>query len=337
MILPVCLLIVATTSAAMLLSAWRGHRIDDHPLCRRCGLDLWGKPADSHRCAECGADLRRKRATRRGHRRRRPGPALGAAALLVPSLAGLAVISFGTLRQVDWDEHKPSWWLLREAKRPTTRDRAMQELRYRLLDKKLSGQQSGELADLILKLRLVRSGATIAGVPESSWAEAIELTHERGQLTQQQWHAYWQQVLRPYLDVWRSDESPDITQVRVICWPYAPRPGAERRLTYCGSRLTIANVEIDRPDMAGDFQFKAIPSTTPALVRWVNVPIEQSPTGSLVVKCTLDVTVYEGTRGSPDERELVRTKVHVETTISTIPGLLPQRPPAPGVSPSGDQ
>jgi hypothetical protein len=25
--------------------AWRGAAIDNHPLCRRCGFDLFGKPA----------------------------------------------------------------------------------------------------------------------------------------------------------------------------------------------------------------------------------------------------------------------------------------------------
>jgi hypothetical protein len=35
----------------------RGRRIDDHPLCERCGFDLTGKPQGSDICSECGAEL----------------------------------------------------------------------------------------------------------------------------------------------------------------------------------------------------------------------------------------------------------------------------------------
>src|SRR5688500_20118731 len=35
----------------------RGKRVDDHPLCRRCGLDLFGLPEGATKCSECGADL----------------------------------------------------------------------------------------------------------------------------------------------------------------------------------------------------------------------------------------------------------------------------------------
>src|SRR5438045_6693447 len=53
------------------LIALRGRRVDDHPHCRRCGFDLFGKPAESSLCSECGADLAKRKAVRIGRRERR--------------------------------------------------------------------------------------------------------------------------------------------------------------------------------------------------------------------------------------------------------------------------
>src|SRR3954451_5269023 len=94
---------VGLASAAVLAYALRGRRVDDHPLCRTCGFDLFGKPVDSTRCPECGADLARRRAVRIGRRvcRRR----VLAVALPAVLLAGgwLGVVGWGAARGVDWN------------------------------------------------------------------------------------------------------------------------------------------------------------------------------------------------------------------------------------------
>src|SRR5437773_4249665 len=54
--------------------AWfglRGRAVDDHPHCRECGYDLFGRPASGGVCPECGAELNRRGAVRFGERRRR--------------------------------------------------------------------------------------------------------------------------------------------------------------------------------------------------------------------------------------------------------------------------
>src|SRR3569833_487778 len=73
-------------AAAVLAYAMRRRRIDDHPICRRCGFDLFGKPETSNICSECGADLARRRAIRVGHFHRRT--CLAFAALVPMFLCG---------------------------------------------------------------------------------------------------------------------------------------------------------------------------------------------------------------------------------------------------------
>jgi len=60
--IPVWLALVATTLIAGMGWMGLGKRVGDHPYCRKCGFDLFGKPEQSTRCSECGAELSQKRA-----------------------------------------------------------------------------------------------------------------------------------------------------------------------------------------------------------------------------------------------------------------------------------
>src|SRR5688572_31136080 len=84
---------VAVASLALLAYALRGRRVDDHPICRRCGFDLWGKPESSTACSECGADLGRPGAVRVGRRETRRRMVLAAVPVLV--LCGLWLGALG--------------------------------------------------------------------------------------------------------------------------------------------------------------------------------------------------------------------------------------------------
>src|SRR5688572_21811885 len=99
----------------VLMIGWRGRRIDDHPLCRKCGYDLLGC-AQAANCPECGRDLRRRgRAIRIGHRRRRWVVTSMGLMMLLLALGGGGVMVSGTLRDFDWNTIKPLSLLRREA------------------------------------------------------------------------------------------------------------------------------------------------------------------------------------------------------------------------------
>jgi predicted RNA-binding Zn-ribbon protein involved in translation (DUF1610 family) len=45
----------------------RGPAVEvEHPFCKRCGYDLFGRPPESELCPECGANLLRSQAMRCG-------------------------------------------------------------------------------------------------------------------------------------------------------------------------------------------------------------------------------------------------------------------------------
>src|SRR3954468_18349950 len=131
-------------SAAAVAYAVRGRRVDGHPHCRRCGFDLFGTPADSARCAECGADLKRRRAVRTGRRQRRRGGLWAAGPVLLLSLGWLGGVAWASARGVAWQRHKPAGVLMREAASPApaARDAALAELRRRLAAGELSDGQA---------------------------------------------------------------------------------------------------------------------------------------------------------------------------------------------------
>ena len=112
---PVAPAVVAVAAAALLVIGRRGRRVNDHPICRRCGFDLVGRPADSSACAECGADLRRRRAVRRGARQPIRGMVTSAAILLVPSVVLLGFHAWFAATDVPFVQREPLWWLLNDA------------------------------------------------------------------------------------------------------------------------------------------------------------------------------------------------------------------------------
>src|SRR3982751_3540492 len=111
--MPLPAALIALTSAsivvflAALLYALRGRRVDDHPICRRCGFDVFGRPEGSSTCSECGADLARRRAIRVGRRERRRGLARVAGSGVLMSAVVLGGIGWMQLRGVDLQRHPP--------------------------------------------------------------------------------------------------------------------------------------------------------------------------------------------------------------------------------------
>lgn len=148
--LAVCVLLV--TGIGLLAVGRRGRRVDDHPVCRRCRFDLFGAPAGSIRCPECGADVSARRAVRIGNRVPHRRLVAVAIPLLAVALTPVAFMAWVAARGADLISYKPVWLLLREAEVAdlTVAGRALAELDRRLTAGSLDAGHVDEVAERAL-------------------------------------------------------------------------------------------------------------------------------------------------------------------------------------------
>lgn len=182
----------ALFGAAIVWLGRRGRLVDDHPLCRRCGFDLFGLPPDSGRCPECGADLSRKRARRQGHRRAYRRALIAGLMLLVLSGTYTFIGIRETARRVQWRHHTPASWLIYQTsfKDVPTRDAALAELEWRIANRKLSQRQVDSIVDRALA---VQGNRAIPWLP--IWGRIVEKAHETGKLPREKWTQYARQAV----------------------------------------------------------------------------------------------------------------------------------------------
>lgn len=183
---------------ALTAFALRGRRVDHHPVCRRCGFDLFGKPPGSTACAECGADLNRRRAVRVGNRERRRGLAWVAASVLLLSLGWLGAVGWREARRTDWNRHKPVAWLVGDAagRSPAARDAALAELVRRIGGGRLADDHLGPLVGRALDHQ---ADAAQPWVP--AWGELVEAAHRAKRVSPDQWKRYRAQAMTLTLEV----------------------------------------------------------------------------------------------------------------------------------------
>ena len=189
MLIVLALLGLLLASVAMLVAGLRGRRVDDHPVCRRCGFDLVGAPAGSTACPECGADVTRHGAVRAGNRVRRGGLIAGGAVLMLLGAGPLAMVGLVGLRGVDLTQYKPASMIIREVGGPDATMRpALRELTRRLRAGGLSDAQVNALADRALAGQADRSRPW---APQ--WGQFLEAARDEGRLDQGRWDRYLDQ------------------------------------------------------------------------------------------------------------------------------------------------
>ena len=225
--------IVLLAAVAMLLFGLRGRSVDDHPICRRCGFDLFGRPETSAVCGECGAALDKPRAIQIGRRERRgafvaAGGTLLALTLLIGGAAGYAALTVN-----DWQPHKPAWWLLRELDDPAARGAATTELSKRLGAGKLAGPHVAAAVDKIL---IVQADAAATWVP--ALGDFVEDARRANLLAPQQWERFARQAPVHVLDVRRRVRHGDPIPLMIHNLP--ARVGTRTKLRAAWKNLTCA-------------------------------------------------------------------------------------------------
>jgi hypothetical protein len=171
----------------LLIRGLRGRKVDDHPLCRRCGFDLIGLPADVKTCSECGADVSSPRAIRIGHRKRRTGMAWAGVLLIAPVILGIALIGWMSVSNFKWIEHAPYWYVARESRSNVAaeRDAALVELARRITANQLSAEQIKPLTDASL------AAQADLNIPWSTgWGDVLDAAQAVGKLSDKDWKQY---------------------------------------------------------------------------------------------------------------------------------------------------
>jgi ribosomal protein L37E len=173
----------AVGSLILFVLGWRGRRVDDHPHCRRCGFDLFGKPTGSAVCAECGADLNRHRAVRIGRRAKRLGW-LTVSLLIWLLLTG---VCWTHLSGVQWNHHVPLWWVMRrmESTDPGVRNTALSELAWRIGAGVMPPDRETALVDRALAYQADLDRPWVAG-----WGLIVEASRQVHHITDDRWNLY---------------------------------------------------------------------------------------------------------------------------------------------------
>jgi hypothetical protein len=313
MAMPVALFILVplaalALSAGLLAFALRGRRVDDHPICRKCGFDLFGKPLGSTVCSECGANLTRPRAGRRGRRERRATLLAVAAPVLMICLAWFALLGWGAARGTNWNGHKPAAWLMREGRSRdvAARDAALIELASRFRKGKLSEERRVELVNLALDIQgdLWRPWTGAVG-------DVVAAARDAKQLSGEQWERYVRQAAPPQIKVGPDLRRGDRLGLSVFAPTPRLAPGDAQDSDLRCVRLMIGEAEIDLSQAWGE-----------------TVPVESAtarlPDGPYTVRATVQRTVRH-TSTARKTATLLDEHVELTAPLTIVPAVVATR------------
>ncbi len=164
----------------------RGRKVDDHPICKRCGRDLSDQPAVPDLCPHCRRELTPENLIH-GHRQRRGGLIGGGILLIVSGLLVLGLVLILGAAGTAVDPYKPVWLLSMEA---GSSDSASAELARRVRQGKLSRDEIQSLTS-----RFLSDQADQSHPWQAEKGNFIESAYRFGALSPDQWEQYVQQGL----------------------------------------------------------------------------------------------------------------------------------------------
>jgi hypothetical protein len=176
-------ILAALAGAVLLWLGLRGSKIDNHPICRKCGFDLFGLDM-AVKCPECGADLEARDAIRLGHRERRAVPLTAGLVLLTSAMAVLLAIGLSVARGVDLNGYKPVWLLVREGDAV-----ALAQLNARFT----SGRLSDDQIHTVVEHALVAQ-ANVTRPWQPMWGNLLFAARRAGKVTDGQLKRYAEQA-----------------------------------------------------------------------------------------------------------------------------------------------
>ena len=198
-------------AGTLLFRGFRGLRIGDHPVCCRCGFDLYGQPAGTVICGECGNDLKQPNSVTIGHHHRQPNLIIAGAVILCPILFVAAVFIWGQASDIHWLGYAPTRFVIWRGSSadPGIRSPAIAELGRRLTAGTLDSGDLQRVADAALGYQ-----ADLSKPWDPGWGDWLENCQANGKLSDAQWKQYLAQAsngafgLRLRQKVYRGDGLP---------------------------------------------------------------------------------------------------------------------------------
>ena len=141
-------LLAFVLGTALFIAGFWPRRRGDSPYCRCCGYSLIG--LESSRCPECGTELADHTIVR-GERIRRPWVFRPGILLAMTGIFLLSIHFTGALTRVDWYQHRPATWLVRDLADANRQARAMAELDRRRQAGRLGEKIEDQITVLALK------------------------------------------------------------------------------------------------------------------------------------------------------------------------------------------
>jgi hypothetical protein len=178
--------LLVAAAVVLVVVGLRGRKVDDHPLCRRCGFDLVGL-MHPRNCPECGSLLTLPRTTKVGHRRRHKVPLAIGLVLLLLLAGGGTFVGIAASRGYNFNKITPEWLLELKAGSSDAgyASGALTELGARTAAGKID---AGRLVRLIARGLALQQDQQTVWVP--GWGDLIEAAHAQGLLSAQDRHQY---------------------------------------------------------------------------------------------------------------------------------------------------
>ena len=275
-------------------------RLNEHPVCRKCGFDLFGTLPDRGTCPECGADLGNAGSVRVGERRRRPRVVAGGVLILGMGLAIGGAAGWGAATGFDWNTVKPSWLLVRQmpAAEAFTQTAIAKELSGRMAKGSLPAGAARAAIDraLDVQLRIVNAIERREfhddhfRAPFQDWLNVIEASVGAQLIAPDQVVRYAKQGLHAWAGT--RPRSPLGEALPVHC-ALVDNCGVMSEKTTIGIRYSLRVVDLNGSALAFEDD---VPMRRPQwnfLARWSNAKTWLAgPVGPARLKLAWDVEVY---------------------------------------------
>ena len=214
-------------AVTLILSGRRGRFVNDHPICRTCGFDLFNLPDEQKVCPECGADVKKPGAVVPGRREPHVGRLYCGYAL-----AMLVMLGFGwTCYRVFSDDQSigllPDFLVALEARHASasTQVRAWRELKRRA---SAGGLSESSIATLLATALDLQSDAAKRWMPEVG--DFVETARKQKRVDDESWKRYARQAVTLSLRVRSQIRVGDPLTAEVVIGPCRAGGSSDARL-----------------------------------------------------------------------------------------------------------